>query len=51
MLKRLNDVMAHLEQRFDQPVDVAELARISFRLTLDGSGSMDYQIVDKDVSA
>lgn len=66
MLKRLNDVMAHLEQRLDQPVDVAELARIgracqavhgvspgearrtgatlrgqpriSFRLTIDGSG-------------
>ncbi|WP_027657781.1 AraC family transcriptional regulator [Salinispora pacifica] len=29
MLKRLNDVMAHLEQRLDQPVDVAELARIA----------------------
>ena len=29
MLKRLNDVMAHLERHLDQPVDVAELARIA----------------------
>lgn len=29
MLKRLNDVMANIERQLDQPVDVAELARIA----------------------
>lgn len=29
MLDRLNQVMDHIEQRLDEPLDIAELARIA----------------------